>query len=177
MRKEKDMPTVYEIAQISELTKDNARICKNGDFPALVLKKDGEEKTYNAVQIKRAFPFEKEDEFIVIADGDGKDLGFYRRLSDLPDEQRALLLEELARRYFMPKIQKVLKAADRFGFSYWKVETNVGTLEFSMQDTYKSILYLGNRMILTDADGNRYEIGDVKALDRSSLKKIEMYLR
>ena len=171
------MSTVYEIAQISELTKDTAKVFKNGDFPSLSVTKNGEEQTYNAVQIKRAFPFEKEDEFIVIADKDGKDLGFYRRLSDLPEEEQSILREELCRRYFMPKIKKVLKANDRFGFSYWKVETDVGALEFSMQDTYKSILYLGSRMILTDADGNRYEIPDVRALDRSSKKKIEIYLR
>ena len=171
------MSTVYEIAQISELTAGNAKVFRSGDFPSLTVTKDGKEQTYAAVQIKRAFPFEKEDEFIVVSDEDGKDLGFFRHLSDLPEEEQNVLREELCRRYFMPKIKKVLKANDRFGFSYWKVETDVGTLEFSMQDTYKSILYLGSRMILTDADGNRYEIPDVRALDGSSKKKIEIYLR
>ena len=34
----------------------------------------------------------------------------------------------------------------------------------------------GNRLILTDVDGNRYEIKDYLALDRKSFRKLELYL-
>ena len=87
-----------------------------------------------------------------------------------------LIRKELNRRYYMPVIKEILKVVDRFGFSYWTVKTSGGPLEFSVRDPYKSILHLGNRLIITDADGNRYEIPDVTALKKSDLRKIELYL-
>ena len=106
----------------------------------------------------------------------GKDCGLIRRLSDRTEEEQTILRRALALRYFMPKITRVLKVNDRFGFSYFKVETTSGKLEFSVRDPYKSIFVLGRRMIITDADGNRFEIPDVDALEKQDRRKIEQYL-
>ncbi|MBQ8399289.1 MAG: DUF1854 domain-containing protein, partial [Clostridia bacterium] len=51
-----------------------------------------------------------------------------------------------------------------------------GPLEFSVRDTYKSLIHLGKRIIVTDADGNRYDIPDSTSLDRTSRKQIDLYL-
>ena len=63
------------------------------------------------------------------------------------------------------------------GFSYWQVETDLGEMDISLQDTYRSINRIGEvRAIVTDIAGNRYEIENLDALDRSSRRKLELYL-
>lgn len=170
------MPSIYEIADVLPLTRENARIADKNGFAELFLTENGEEKSAGIVEVKRAFPFEKEEEFLILENEDGKDLGFIRALSERSDEEQRILRRELAGRYFMPVITAIHKVNDRFGFSYWKVTTTSGELEFSVRDTYKSIIHLGRRMIITDADGNRYDIPDVDALPKVDRKRIELYL-
>ena len=65
----------------------------------------------------------------------------------------------------------------RFVFSYWEVESDRGPLSFAMHDTFRNIAKITeSRVVLTDVDGNRYEIDDVLALDGKSYRKIELYL-
>ncbi len=170
------MQTIFEIADIRLLTPENSEILLEGDFPVLILLENGLRTRVGTVEVKRAFPFEKPEEFIVLADEDGKDQGFIRSLSQRRESEKDILRKELARRYFMPLIRRILKITDRFGFSYWKVETDGGIIEFSVRDTYKSIIRPDERMIITDADGNRFQIPDVNALDKRSRKKIDLYL-
>lgn len=170
------MNSVFDIAGIRALTTKNCRITKEGDFPVLYLIDGEKEEKVGIFESKRAFPFENEEEFIVLLSNDGKDLGFLRSIAERDKQEQEILREDLSRRYFMPKIQKILKVDEKFSFSYWKVETSSGALEFSVRDTYKSLIHLGSRMIVTDADGNRYDIPDVGALDKASRKKIDIYL-
>ena len=171
------MSTVYEIAHVARLTPENSQILLKGDFPSLLFREKEKEKQIDCIQVKRAFPFEKGEEFIVLSDENDNDLGFIRDLKERTAEEQEILRKELAHRYFMAKIQKIHKVADRSGYSYWNVETDIGKVEFSVRDTYKSIMYIGSQMIITDADGNRFQIEDPGKLDRSSRKKIDLYIR
>ena len=46
-----------------------------------------------------------------------------------------------------------------------------------MQDTFRNIIRAGeDKAILLDVDGNRFVIKSIKALDKKSYKKIELYL-
>jgi hypothetical protein len=66
---------------------------------------------------------------------------------------------------------------ERYGFSYWKVQTDEGEVTFTLHDTFRSIVRASEfRVILMDVDGNRFDIPDVRELDRKSYKKIELYL-
>lgn len=170
------MQSVFDIAGITPLDCKNSRIAAEGDFPVLYRIEGQKEERVGCFEAKRAFPFEKEDEYIVLLSEEGKDLGFIRALSERAEQERAILEKELARRYFMPVIIGIQKVTERFAFSYWKVKTTSGDLEFSVKDTYRSLIHLGKRIIVTDADGNRYDIPDVTALDRDSRKKIDIYL-
>ncbi len=170
------MQSIYEIADIRKLTTENSKIVPEGDFPVLFLLEENGERRLGPIEVKRAFPFEKPEEFIVLTDSEGKDQGFIRALSERREEEQILLRKELARRYFMPQIKKIFKITDRFNFSYWKTDTDKGTLEFSVRDTNRSIVHLGKRLIITDADGNRYEIPDIDKLQSTDRKKIEIYL-
>lgn len=108
----------------------------------------------------------------------GRDeLGIIRRLSDFDDETAELLTAELDRKYFTPVIKRIITLKERRGFSYWKVETDIGEMELSFQDTYRSITRIGDdRAFVTDIAGNRFEIVSLEGLDRRSRKKLELYL-
>ena len=96
---------------------------------------------------------------------------------DLFGEVASLLKNELERVYFTPKISKIYSMKDKYGFSSWDVETDIGRITFSVKDTFRSVVSLGNnRAIITDVDGGRYEIVDASKLDKSSFKKVELYL-
>ncbi len=127
--------------------------------------------------LKRAFPFNNPDKYISVIDSDGYEYGMIKNLTDFNEETRGILQKALDRRYFMPCIQKIISIKEQFGFSFWKVLTDRGDAEFTVKDTYKSIIKLGNnRVIILDSSDSRYVINDVSELDSTSYKKIELYL-
>ena len=124
-----------------------------------------------------AFPFETEEEYICVQNEDKEELGMIRSLSLLDQEAAELCRAELKKKYFAPKILKIVKLTERFGASYWDCETNYGLKKFTVKDPHRSILRLGeDRAFVVDVDGCRYEIESLAVLDKKSLGKIEMYL-
>ena len=166
-----------EAAGLIFLTPENAAFVKNGDFPSLTVTSGEEKKEYERVWLHLAFPFDLTDEFISVQDKDSEEIGLIRRLCDFDEETALLLKKELERKYFIPKIKRILSLRERRGFSYWKVETDVGVMELSLQDTYRSLTKVGtDRLFVTDIAGNRCEIESLAALDPKSRKKLELYL-
>lgn len=166
-----------EAAGLSYMTPATAKFEKNGEFPSLVLKGDGGETTYDRVWLHRVFPFDLEEEFISVQAKDNEEVGIIRSLSDFDEATADILRAELARKYFIPKIKRIITLKERRGFSYWRVETDIGEMELSFQDTYRSITKVGSdRAFVTDISGNRYEIESLEGLDRHSHKKLELYL-
>ena len=89
----------------------------------------------------------------------------------------ALLRAELARKYYAPRISSILSLRDRYGYAYLSAVSDAGEITFTLRDAARSILKVDEkRVVITDIDGNRYEIPDIEALDRKSFKKIELYL-
>ncbi len=129
------------------------------------------------VWFHRMFPFEMPEEYISVLDADGREYGVIRRLSDFDGEQLDIINKELARKYFCPEITKIRSMKEKLGTSYWDVDTDVGRMSFSMQDTFRNIIRISEtRIVLNDSDGNRFSITDVTKLDRKSYRKIELYL-
>ena len=166
-----------EAAGLSYLAPDKATFEKKGEFPALTLMSDDGETVYDRVWLHLVFPYDLTDEFISVQNKDQEEIGIIRRLSDFDETTAQILQAELDRKYFVPKITKILTLKERHGFSYWKVDTDIGEMELSFQDTYKSITRVGSdRAFVTDISGNRFEIVSLEGLDRYSRKKLELYL-
>lgn len=164
-------------AELSYMMPATASFTKNGEFPALRLSENGEERVYDRVWLRRVFPFDLTEEFISVQTRDNEEIGIIRRLTDFDEATAEILRDELNRRYFTPKIKKILALKERRGFSYWRVETDIGEAELSLQDTYRSITRVGeDRAVITDISGNRFEIESLAALDRRSRKRLELYL-
>ena len=164
--------TLAEISVTVWLTPENASFSTKNGF----LYVTHGERTQRAF-LCRQFPFELLWEFISVLDEEQCEIGIIRNLSLFEESSRKLLTDELHRRYYSPVINKIHSMKERYGFSYWKVQTDEGEVSFTLHDTYRSIIRAGGgRIIFLDVDGNRFEIPNVEALDRKSYKKIELYL-
>ena len=188
--------TLKNVIAVKYITKENSVFTKVNDFLTIsvtfpvdeVLDKENTEsrklnadgtetKEYTRIFLHRAFPYDFPWSYISILDNDSKEIGIIRDLTDLPEETAELVKYEINRKYFAPKVTKISAIKERYGFSYWKVTTDAGEMEFTLQDTYRSLLKVSStRMFIIDIDSNRYEIPDIEQLDRKSFKKIELYL-
>ncbi|MBB6052934.1 DUF1854 domain-containing protein [Armatimonas rosea] len=129
----------------------------------------GYERTYLICQIARAFPLSLQDQYIGLRDAKDKDIGMLETLKGLDESSRAIVDEELERRYFVPTIRKVTKVKKEYDTVNFEVETDKGERKFSVQNLKDSIQEVGGgRILLTDRTGSRYNIPDVMKLDEKT---------
>lgn len=128
------------------------------------------DRSWREVRVARAFPFSNPDRYIGLRDGDDKDIGVLATLNGLDERSRTIIDEELERRYFTPRIERVLKVDEEFGVVTWEVETDRGPRRFLVRNLRDSTFPLGaNRLMMTDTDGNRYEFPDVSAVGAKAM--------
>ncbi|MBC8102493.1 MAG: DUF1854 domain-containing protein [Cytophagales bacterium] len=143
------------------------------DDPAL-----GPPRSWRRVQIARAFPLSKPDEYIGLRDAADKDVGTLATLVGLDAESRRIVDEELLRRYFLPVILLVHDVKEEFGTTTWDVDTDKGRKTFIVQNLRESVWEMvpNQRAIITDKDGLRYEFPDVARLDAKSYNVLSRVL-
>ncbi len=164
-----------ELEAALSLTPKNASFFPSSN--GLLMAKISEGNYEGRVFLARAFPFKTEEEYISVQNEEKEEIGMIRALSDFDKETVELLRQELEKKYFAPKISKIVKLSTRFGMSYWDCETDQGPMTFTVKDTNRSLLRTGeDRVFVVDHDGCRYEIPSLARLDKKSLGKIEMYL-
>ena len=167
------------------LTPENAEFYRSGGgLISLRLKKEnGETESFERVIAVRSFPISDPDAFISIREPDsarhekGAEIGLISDIHDFDEETVELLGEELARRYFTPKILKIYSMKEKLGHYYWDVSTDAGRFSFVLRNAGANIRTLEDgRVLMFDIDGNCFEISDPERLDRASYRKIEVYL-
>ena len=107
-----------------------------------------------------------------------REIGLIRNLDSLAPEQRRLVNEELAKRYFIHIITQIRVLREEFGYLYWEVDTDKGPRQFptSRWDQGKLVNMGDGLHIITDVDGNRYEIPNVEKLDPDSRARFRRYV-
>ncbi len=136
-----------------------------------------DDRSWREVRIARAFPFSDPDRYIGLRDGDDKDIGILTDLHGLDPASRAIVDEELERRYFTPRIERVLTVSEEFGVVTWEVETDRGPRRFLVRNLRDSTFPLGsNRLMMTDTDGNRYEFPDVRVVGAKAMTVLSKVL-
>lgn len=157
---------------------NNASFFMKNGFLSMTKTENGEQTVYDRVFLHRNFPFELLWEYVSVLDGEQVEIGIIYNISDFEGQAKELLVKELERKYYEPRIKSIISLKERYGFSYWNVVCDDGrTVKFTMQDTFRNIIHVGDeKLILLDVDGNRFVIDDVMELDRKSHKKIELYL-
>ena len=165
-----------ELMQMRFLTAENAVFSRTeGGFLSLKT----EDKEYTRVGVYLTFPLTMPEEFISIREADekAKEIGLIEKLSALSKDQQEMIREQIRLRYFMPIITKVLDVKDEYGFAYWHVMTNFGVCRFTTHMSGDAVITLGeSRLLVTDIDGNRYDIPDFYQLGVMERKKLDLFL-
>lgn len=165
-----------ELLEMRFLTKENARFSRtDGGFVAL---KFGE-KEYSRVGVYLTFPLTEPEEYISIREADekAKEIGIIEKLSQLDKDQQDMIREQIKLRYFMPTITKVLDIKDEYGYAYWNVITSFGACRFTTRMSGDAVILLGeSRLMVTDIDGNRYDIPDFYQLSVIERKKLDLFI-
>lgn len=165
-----------ELLKMRFLTKDNATFARTeGGFLSLKT----EDKEYSRVGVYLTFPLTNPEEFISIREADEKarEIGIIEKLSQLSKDQQEMIQEQIRLRYFMPVITKILDVKDEYGYAYWHVMTNFGACRFTTQMSGDAVISLSeSRLMVTDIDGNRYEIPDFYQLGVMERKKLDLFI-
>lgn len=150
-----------------------------GGLLSLTLRVGEEEVVYDRVAVLRAFPLTAPNEFLSVRlpNDMQNEIGMIEKLSDLSGESRALVEEELQRRYMIPKITKISSLRRRGGLLRFAVESDLGKRVLTVRDEASSVRIMEDgRMLLSEMNGCLYEIEDPKKLDKASYRRIEVFL-
>ena len=125
----------------------------------------------------RAFPIQAPQDGISLVDPEGHEVAWFAQLAEIPQAARALIEEELARREFMPVIQRIAAVS---GFSTpctWTVDTDRGRTEFVLRGD-EDIRRIGSAraLLIADAHGINYLVPDHFALDAHSKRVLDRFL-
>lgn len=171
-----------ELLEMHFLTGENAEFHRTeGGFVSLKLKETAQApaKEYARVGVYLTFPLTNPEEFISIREADekAKEIGIVEKLSQLEKDQQEMLQEQIKLRYFRPVITKVLDVKDEYGYAYWNVVTTFGACRFTTQMSGDAVIHLSDsRLLVTDIDGNRYEIPDFYQLSVMERKKLDLFI-
>ncbi len=171
----RDMPaSLVEAAQLVLLDPKQLRFSRNGI--ALEMTIEGG-KTYEDVQVLRAFPLSMPAHFLSIWDKDDAEIGIIADPGLLEDQAQKVVAEHLRRRYHIPVVTRIVHARERFGTIDWEVETDRGPVKFTTKNLRENIQRPApGRVIINDLDENRYDILNFEAMDRHSQGLLFRYL-
>ena len=128
---------------------------------------------FTELELHRMFPITGLTKYIALLDSEGNEIAVIRDINDLIPESK-IVVENCLREYYMiPKITKFIKMSEKFKIWMWTAETDKGICTFEIRNHITAIkpLYDG-RVLIKDANDNRYEIPDVNKLDKKSKKMI-----
>jgi hypothetical protein len=125
----------------------------------------------------RAFPIQAPQDGIALVDPEGHEVAWFPRFDAIPQPARGLMEEELARREFMPVVQRIVAVS---GFSTpctWTLETDRGRTEFVLRGD-EDIRRIGSAhaLLIADAHGINYLVPDQLALDAYSKRVLDRFL-
>ena len=125
----------------------------------------------------RAFPIQAPEDGVSLLSSDGHELAWIERLDDLPPAYQTLVREELARREFMPTLQRIEGVSSFSTPCTWTVETDRGCCEFVLRGD-EDIRRIGaqHSLLIADAHGIHYFVPDSLALDAHSRRILDRFL-
>lgn len=156
------------------LNSKNAKFQKTeGGFLSLVY----EGTSYNRVKIIRLFPFTDPDKYLSVRDEKNVEIGVIEELESLEKETKDMINEQLSLYYFTPQIQKVFGIKDEYGYAYFHVMTDRGECKFTINMGGNAVSKLSDtRLLITDLDGNRFEIPNILELTVKEQRKLDLFL-
>ncbi len=131
---------------------------------------------YLDVVVVPLFPISAGKQWVSIVSADGEELACLDSLQGLSPSNINLLEEELSLREFVPIIEKVIRVSGITEPCEWFVETNHGPTSFVLK-TEEDVRRVSPKAVnITDANGIRFRVEDMKKLDKRSRAFIEWYV-
>jgi hypothetical protein len=171
----RDSPvSLIEAAQLVFLDLKKLHFFKHGVTLRLTVEGD---RSHLKVTVLRAFPLSEPARFFSVRDAENKEVGMIVDPAELSDGNRKLVLEDLSRRYLVPTVQRILTAKERFGTVDWEMETDRGRCLLTTRNLRENVQRpSASRIILSDVDGNRYDIRNIDELDLHSQQLLFQHL-
>ena len=128
---------------------------------------------FTELELHRMFPITGLTKYIALLDKEGNEIAVIRNIDDLLPESKKVVENCLKEYYMIPRITRFIKMSEKFKIWMWTAETDKGICTFEIRNHITAIkpLYDG-RVLIKDANDNRYEIPDVNKLDKKSLRMI-----
>lgn len=137
---------------------------------------------YTRVSLTRLIPQDSDERYISVnyinKEDEWIEIGVLADLAELPAEPLAVARAYLQFKYYIPVITRIKKFTDnRMGYLFLEVDTTAGEKKIAVNDWWHNFRFIGdNALAVTDADGNRYSVPDLSALDAASLKKLQLFI-
>lgn len=128
---------------------------------------------FTELELHRMFPITGLNKYIALMDSEGNEIAVIRNIDDLMPESKKAVENCLRKYYMIPRITRFIKMSEKFKIWMWTAETDKGICTFEIRNHLTAVkpLYDG-RVLIKDANDNRYEIPDVEQLDSKSKKMI-----
>ncbi len=126
---------------------------------------------------RRLFPMTDTDHYISLLDSKENEVALIKDLSEIDPASRKALEDCFFDYYMIPEITAILNVEDKFGVLKWEVATDRGNIKFTIRNRHSDIKLLDKKyLIVRDSDDNRYQMKDIKKLDKASFRKIFSYI-
>jgi len=132
--------------------------------------------SYVDVHAVRAFPIAAPNAGISLMDQAGKELCWFTSVAAIPEHDRALIVEELAAREFMPVIERILRVSSYATPSIWQIQTDRGETRLRLNGEENIRRVAGNTLLISDANGVQYLVRDLTKLDKQSRRLLDRFL-
>jgi hypothetical protein len=166
-----DTDTRERVARDWLIMPDRVRLWED-EFHVLHISVDSVE--FHDVTPRRVFPLSGKADFVSFVGEDDKEVVLLSHPSRLDKESRSCLEKALGRMHYTPKILRVDEISEAMGVGLWKVLTDRGYAVFEVAERNRHIRTFPNgRYVISDVDGNRFEIENVNELDAKSRKVVD----
>ena len=134
----------------------------------------GSDEILKEIEPHKLFPKSGGNKYVALLDSNGEQIAVIRDTANLLPESREVVEKALKEYYMIPRITRFIEMTTKFKIWMWTAETDHGIIKFEIRNHLNSVkpLYDG-RVLITDANDNRYEIPDYRLLDKKSRKMIE----
>jgi hypothetical protein len=137
---------------------------------------DDNGRQFAGVEPVRAFPLTEPRRWIALVDGDVHERALIEELDHLDPSLSEIVADELARREFVPVIERIERVDGEPPVCFWSVVTDRGAVAFTVEGEDQVRRIGPNRVVIVDQLGQRYLIPDMTLLDSSSQKRLGLFL-
>jgi hypothetical protein len=129
---------------------------------------------WSKVAVRQAFPYSEPGRFVSFLH-EGEQIGMLRDPEALEADSREVLMAELARRYNVAEILRILDIGEAHNATTWRVETDRGARAFLVRDRHNFRRIKDGDLIIVDVDGNRFRLARTRQLEPESKRLLDTY--